>query len=424
MGEPPENRSISKAKRAPERSIRESYARPLKGEQLTKPEGSGALGARSALTRLLSERACWNRSRLKSPPLYTGSVKLLVTGGAGFIGSHFIRRLLTNRADVHIVNLDKLTYAANLGNLSDIAAGLRYEFVRGDVCDRPSVEHALSGCDAVVHFAAESHVDRSIYDPVPALQTNVNGTLTLLQAARAGNVARFIHISTDEVYGDIPATATASESAALHPNSPYAASKAGADLLVSSFIHTYGFPAIVVRPSNNYGPNQFPEKFLPLMISNTLESKPLPIYGDGSQQRNWIHVEDTCAAIQSVLERGRIGEIYNVGGETVETNLFMAECVLKHMQLPQTLIQFVEDRPGHDRRYALNSGKIQKETGWKHSIALADGLANTIEWYRKNPQWMAEVKRGEYQAYYETYYANRSSSLDSLRRSGRSTEER
>jgi dTDP-glucose 4,6-dehydratase len=349
-------------------------------------------------------------------------VKILVTGGAGFIGSHFIRRLFSSRADVQVVNLDKLTYAANLNNLKDIAKDSRYAFVRGDVCDLASVDRALAGCDAVVHFAAESHVDRSIYDPLPALRTNVNGTANLLQAARAHGIARFVHISTDEVYGDIQDGFVASEDDALEPNSPYAASKASADLLVRSFVRTYKFPAIIVRPSNNYGPNQFPEKFLPLIISNALDGIPLPIYGDGSQQRNWIHVEDTCSAIQSVLEQGRMGDIYNVGGATVETNLSMAQRILKHLKLPDASIQHVEDRPGHDHRYALNSEKIRKETGWTHSVALADGLANTIEWYRKNSEWLDEVKRGEYQSYYEKYYANRTISLDSVRRGGRPSE--
>jgi dTDP-glucose 4,6-dehydratase len=349
-------------------------------------------------------------------------VKILVTGGAGFIGSHFIRLLLTQRADVEIVNVDKLTYAANLNNLSDIASRPQYSFARADVCDPFAIDRALSGCAAVVHFAAESHVDRSIYNPLPALQTNINGTLNLLQTARTHGVERFVHVSTDEVYGDIPGAQVASESSPLQPNSPYAASKAGADLLVRSFVKTYGFPAIVVRPSNNYGPNQFPEKFLPLMISNALEGQPLPLYGDGAQQRSWNHVHDTCAAIQSVLERGCIGETYNVGGATVETNLSMALRVLKHLGLPETLVQHVEDRPGHDRRYALNSEKIRKETGWTPTTELADGLANTIEWYRKNAQWLEEVKRGEYQSYYEKYYANRGPSLESVRRGARSSE--
>jgi dTDP-glucose 4,6-dehydratase len=345
-------------------------------------------------------------------------MKVLVTGGAGFIGSHFIRRLLRRAGQFAVVNLDSLTYAGNLRNLADVAADPRYQFVLGDVCDPGTVDEAITRCNAVVHLAAESHVDRSIYDPAPALRTNVNGTFTLLNAARSAGVARFVHVSTDEVYGDIPSGEFAVEGRQLEPNSPYAASKAAADLLVRSFVRTYGFPAVIARPSNNYGPNQFPEKFLPLMIANALDEKSLPIYGHGKQQRNWIHVEDTCSALESILERGQIGETYNIAGPAIEENTSMARHVLKLLGKPESLIQYVEDRPGHDRRYALNTNKIRTRLGWTHSIALSDGLARTIEWYRTNPEWLDEIRRGEYRTYYEKYYANRSSTLESIRRIG------
>jgi dTDP-glucose 4,6-dehydratase len=343
-------------------------------------------------------------------------MKVLVTGGAGFIGSHFVRHLLGTRLDAHVVNLDKLTYAGNLANLTDVAADPRYSFVRGDICDLAAVEQAMAGCSAVVHFAAESHVDRSIYDPVPAGRTNVTGTLTLLVAAHKLGIERFLHISTDEVYGDIPAGRSASESSHLAPNSPYAAAKAGADLTVRSFIRTYGVPALIARPSNNYGPNQFPEKFLPLVIANAFEGRALPIYGDGLQERCWLHVHDTCSALLLILERGKLGETYNVGGDDTHTNLALAKEVLNLAGKSESLIMHVEDRPGHDRRYALDSTKLRNELGWSPKIALHDGLASTMDWYRGNTAWLEEIKRGEYRAYYDKYYANRTAALESIRR--------
>ncbi len=349
-------------------------------------------------------------------------MRVLVTGGAGFIGSHFIRRILSNRPDAEISNLDKLTYAGNLKNLNDVAMNPRYTFIRGDVCDPGAVDRAIAGCSAVVHFAAESHVDRSIYDPLPPLQTNITGTLILLQAARRQPIARFVQISTDEVYGDILTGEAASESAPLAPSSPYAASKAGADLLARSFAKTYGVPAIIARPSNNYGPNQFPEKFVPLMIANALEGKRLPIYGDGNQERSWLHVEDTCKAIETILERGKIGETYNISGLGTDTNLSIARKILELAGRPATLIEHIEDRPGHDRRYALDSEKIGRDLGWKPSIALANGVAATMDWYRANTQWLDEIRRGEYRTYYEKYYANRTSALESIRRPAPPTE--
>jgi len=338
-------------------------------------------------------------------------VKIFVTGGAGFIGSNFIRHVLGCRLEHTVVNYDKLTYAGNLANLDSVGANPRYFFVRGDICDGAAVEAALRGCDAVVHFAAESHVDRSICEPAPAIQTNITGTFTLLQAARRLRLERFVHISTDEVYGDLPEGTCATEDSLLRPSSPYSASKAGADLLVCSYVRTYGFPAMITRSSNNYGPYQFPEKFLPLMITNALENKSLPIYGDGRQQRDWIHVEDNCRGILAVLDRGQPAAIYNIGGLDIEENLTMARRVLKLLDKPETLLSFVVDRPGHDRRYALNCAKITSELGWAPAIPLEEGLREAIEWYRSNPEWVAGVRGGEYRTYYEKYYEKRELSL-------------
>ncbi len=345
-------------------------------------------------------------------------MKLLVTGGAGFIGSNFIRHVLGLGQRYSIVNYDKLTYAGNLANLESVAANPRYQFVKGDICDAAAVEAAMAGCDAIVHFAAESHVDRSIYEPAASIETNVKGTFILLQVARKLNVARFVHISTDEVYGDMEPGAFADENSPLQPSSPYSSSKAGSDLLVRSYVRTYGFPAIITRSSNNYGPFQFPEKFLPLMITNALDDKPLPIYGDGKQQRDWLHVEDNCRGVLAVLERGRIGEVYNLGGVDIEENLSMARRLLRVMGKPETLLNYVKDRPGHDRRYALKCGKMERELGWKPSIPLDDGLRQTIDWYRNNTDWMAGVRGGDYLSYYEKYYENRDSSLHAISQSG------
>jgi dTDP-glucose 4,6-dehydratase len=343
-------------------------------------------------------------------------VKLFVTGGAGFIGSNFIRHVLGCRPEFAVLNFDKLTYAGNLANLDSVSSNPRYSFVRGDICDCATVESAMRGCDVVVHFAAESHVDRSIGEPAPAIETNVTGTFILLQAARKLRVERFVHISTDEVYGDLEEGTYATEESRLQPSSPYSASKAGADLLVRSFVRTYRFPAVITRSSNNYGSHQFPEKFLPLMITNALENQPLPIYGDGRQQRDWIHVEDNCRAILAVLERGRLGEIYNIGGCDIEENLTMARRLLKLLGKPETLLSFVADRPGHDRRYALDCTKIRKEFGWEPAISFEEGLRRTIEWYRSNPGWVAEVRGGEYRLYYERHYDNRDASLNEIAR--------
>jgi dTDP-glucose 4,6-dehydratase len=344
-------------------------------------------------------------------------MKLFVTGGAGFIGSNFIRLALTERGEHRIVNFDALTYAGNLLNLAEVASSADYQFIKGDIRDEAALRCAMEGCDAVVHFAAESHVDRSIYEPAPIVSTNVGGTLVLLQVARQLKVARFLHISTDEVYGDIPAAQSADESFPLQPNSPYSASKAGADLLVRSFVRTYGFPAIVTRASNNYGPYQFPEKFLPLMICNALENRTLPLYGDGMQERDWIHVEDHCRALMVVLKRGRDGEIYNIGGGNVERNLAMAQRVLAAVERPRSLIEFVADRPGHDRRYSLGCGKIRQELGWVPAISLDMGIAQTVAWYQQNRTWIQKVQDGEYRRYYETYYTHRDLALQTVKAS-------
>jgi dTDP-glucose 4,6-dehydratase len=341
-------------------------------------------------------------------------MKIFVTGGAGFIGSNFIRHVLGLQSGYAVVNYDKLTYAGNLANLDSVAADANYRFVRGDICDAAAVQAAVNGCAAIVHFAAESHVDRSIYEPSACIETNVKGTFVLLQIARKSGVRRFVHVSTDEVYGDLDPDTFAGENFPLQPSSPYSASKAASDLLVRSFVRTYGFPAMITRSSNNYGPYQFPEKFLPLMITNALDDKPLPIYGDGKQQRDWLHVEDNCRGILAVLERGRIGETYNLGGRDIVDNLSMARRLLQVMGKPERLLSFVEDRPGHDRRYALRCTKIENELGWRPTISLEDGLRQTIEWYKNHGDWLKGVRDGDYRSYYERYYDNRESSLRAI----------
>lgn len=341
-------------------------------------------------------------------------MKIFVTGGAGFIGSNFIRTVLGTGQNFVVVNFDKLTYAGNLANLESVAGNPNYEFVKGDICDAAAVEKAMRGCDAVIHFAAESHVDRSIYEPAPVIQTNVTGTFILLEVARKVSVSRFVHVSTDEVYGDIPPDVFADESFPLQPSSPYSASKAASDLLVRSYVRTYRFPALITRSSNNYGPYQFPEKFVPLMITNALSDKPLPVYGDGKQQRDWLHVEDNCLGILSVLEKGKIGEVYNLGGAKVEENLTVARRLLELTGKPESLLSYVQDRPGHDRRYALDCQKIRAELGWRPAISLEVGLRQTIDWYKKNRDWVAGVRGGEYLSYYEKYYDNRDSSLHAI----------
>jgi dTDP-glucose 4,6-dehydratase len=336
-------------------------------------------------------------------------MRLLVTGGAGFIGSAFIRLALREDWASRLVNLDKLTYAGNLENIASVEADPRYHFVHGDILD-PALLGSLfeeEKFDAVLHFAAESHVDRSILGPAAFVETNVRGTFQLLEAARAARTPRFLLVSTDEVYGSIPEPHDAAESDLLHPSSPYSASKAGADLLALSYFTTFGTPVLVTRASNNYGPFQFPEKLIPLMISNALEDRPLPIYGDGLQVRDWLHADDHCRALHAVLLHGSAGEIYNVGGSRALPNREVVELILDTLGKPRSLMTPVTDRPGHDRRYAITTEKLQKTTGWQAQIPFEQGLRDTIDWYRANTEWTARVKSGEYRSYYERNYSAR-----------------
>jgi dTDP-glucose 4,6-dehydratase len=335
-------------------------------------------------------------------------VKLLVTGGAGFIGSAFVRMAI-GETDFDVVNLDKLTYAGNLENLASIETNPRYRFVEGDICDQALVDSLLAGekPEAIVHFAAESHVDRSILSPEPVIRTNLFGTFTLLEAARKHRVARFVHVSTDEVYGSLPAPLEADENYPLNASSPYSASKAGSDLLARSYFVTYRLPVVITRASNNYGPYHFPEKLIPLMIANALEARPLPVYGDGQQVRDWLYVEDHCRGILAVLRGGREGEIYNIGGNRSLPNLDVVRQVLALTGKPESLIQYVTDRPGHDRRYALSSRKLMSETAWQPLMDFETGLARTIEWYRANSGWVERVRSGAYRSYYEKNYGGR-----------------
>ncbi|MBI3694247.1 MAG: dTDP-glucose 4,6-dehydratase [Acidobacteria bacterium] len=343
-------------------------------------------------------------------------MKLLVTGGAGFIGSNFIRYYLAERPGDSILNLDKLTYAGNLENLSDIENHPGYRFVKGDICDAPLVAELFGAerPDVVVHFAAESHVDRSILSPSPAFETNLRGTFTLLEAARQYKTGRFVHISTDEVYGSLEDPLEADENFPLRPSSPYSAAKAGSDLLALSFHTTYKVPVMVTRASNNYGPFQFPEKLIPLLVTNAFEDQPLPIYGDGRQVRDWLFVEDHCAAIAAVVAGGREGEIYNVGGNFSCENLHVAREILRLTGKPESLLKTVADRPGHDRRYALSSVKIQRELGWSPRVDFSTGLARTIEWYRSHRSWVSRVKGGDYRQYYQQHYRDREQTLSRL----------
>ncbi len=339
-------------------------------------------------------------------------MKFLVTGGAGFIGSAFIRRLLleTPAETVKaVVNFDKLTYAGNLENLLPVRNDARYRFVHGDICDAALVNQTVADFrpDVMVHFAAESHVDRSILSPAPVFETNLRGTFTLLEAARMHKTPRFLHVSTDEVYGSIAEPHDATEDYPLRASSPYSASKAGSDLLALSYFVTYHMPVLVTRASNNYGPYQFPEKLIPLMISNALEGKSLPIYGDGMQVRDWLYVDDHCRAILAVILRGREGEIYNVGGSRALPNIDVVKAILNSVGQPHSLLQTVKDRPGHDRRYALSSEKLMRETNWTATMPFAEGLKATIDWYRANPEWIARVRSGEYQKFYDKNYAGR-----------------
>jgi len=334
---------------------------------------------------------------------------ILVTGGAGFIGSNFVRMVLDEHPEVRVINLDKLTYAGNLQNLTDVQDHPQYTFVHGDITDGPLVEQILveHRVDTIVNFAAESHVDRSITGPKIFIDTNVTGTLTLLQAARDKGLERFLQVSTDEVYGSLGSEGKFTEQTPLSPNSPYSASKASADHLVHAFGHTFGLRYNITRCSNNYGPYQFPEKLIPLMIHNALNDKDLPVYGDGMQVRDWLYVYDHCTAIWRVLERAAPGEVYNIGGCNEKANIEVVEVILSRLNKPRTLIRYVKDRPGHDRRYAIDAGKIIGQLGWKPSVTFEQGIARTIDWYLSNGQWLAGVVSGDYQRYYERMYAGR-----------------
>jgi dTDP-glucose 4,6-dehydratase len=335
--------------------------------------------------------------------------RILVTGGCGFIGSTFVRHELETYPDLSVINLDKLTYAGNLENLADLEGNPRYQFQRGDIGDRPLLDRLLanSSVDAVVNFAAESHVDRSILDSGPFVQTNIVGTQILLDACREANVPRYLQVSTDEVYGSLGRTGFFTEETPLAPNSPYSASKAAADLLVRSYCHSFGFPGIISRCSNNYGPYQFPEKLIPLFISNALSDLPLPVYGAGANVRDWIHVLDHCRGIDLALRQGRIGEVYNFGGRTEKTNLEITHLLLELLDKPRSLIRYVADRLGHDLRYAIDPRKAETELGWEPRIEFTAGLQETIDWYRRNSGWIERVKSGAYRGYYETQYGQR-----------------
>jgi dTDP-glucose 4,6-dehydratase len=336
-------------------------------------------------------------------------VNLLLTGGSGFIGSNLVRWLLEHRPGWRVVNLDKLTYAGNPENLADLADHPRYRFVRGDIGDGALVRRLIEEekVEAVMHLAAESHVDRSILSPAVFIETNVGGTQVLLEAAREAKVGRFLHCSTDEVYGSLGETGLFTEESPLQPSSPYSASKAGSDLLALAYAHTFGLPVVVTRCSNNFGPYQFPEKLIPLMIANALRDQPLPVYGDGRNVRDWIHVSDHCAGLAAVLERGRAGQVYNLGGSSERRNLEVVHAVLDLLGKPRSLLRFVADRPGHDRRYAIDASKARRELGWEPSRRFEEGLASTVRWYVENRGWWERVMSGEYRSYYQRQYGDR-----------------
>lgn len=337
-------------------------------------------------------------------------MRLLVTGGAGFIGSNFIRYWLTNHDSDEIVNFDKLTYAGNLENLFDLSDSAQYHFVKGDICNTSEVASVMNGIDVVVHFAAESHVDRSILNAAPFVETNVIGTQVLLDAAREAKVKRFHHVSTDEVYGSLELGSKEKfhEKRPYDPRSPYSASKAGSDHLVRAYAHTYGLPVTITNCSNNYGPYQFPEKFIPLAITNILEGKTVPVYGDGLYVRDWLYVDDHCRAIDMVLTEGRTGETYCVGGLTQDiSNIDITKKILSLMNVSEDRMEFVKDRPGHDRRYAIDWKKISTELGWKPQHDFDTWLEKTVAWYRENEAWWKRVKSGEYQTYYKQQYQDR-----------------
>jgi len=332
-------------------------------------------------------------------------MRVLVTGGCGFIGSHFVRHLLGTHPEYEVVNLDKLTYAGNPTNLADVAGNPRYRFLHGDISDGRLVREAMAGCDAVVNFAAESHVDRSIQDAGDFIRTDVFGTWVLLEAARHHRVGRYLQVSTDEVYGSV-AEGAFRETDPLRPSSPYAASKAGGDHMVQAYWTTHQLPVLVTRASNNFGPHQFPEKVIPLFITNALDDLPLPLYGDGRQVRDWLYVGDHCAALDLVLHKGTEGDVYNVGGGHELENVALTRRILALCGKPDSLIRPVTDRPGHDRRYAVDTSKL-RAMGWQPAHRFDDALAATVRWYRENPEWWRPLKSGEFRQYYERQYRHR-----------------
>jgi dTDP-glucose 4,6-dehydratase len=338
---------------------------------------------------------------------------ILVTGAAGFIGSNFVRLLLAGKEPMHVLALDKLTYAGNLANLKDLLDDMRLEFVRGDICDAALIEKLIAEHEItqIVNFAAESHVDRSILGSGPFIQANVVGTQVLLDAAKALKIEKFLQVSTDEVYGTLPENrpdVKFTEDTPLAPNSPYSASKAAADCLVRSYFHTFGLPVLTTRCSNNYGPYQFPEKLIPLFVTNLIEGKKVPLYGDGMNIRDWLYVEDHCEAILAVLDRGKFGELYNIGGNNELPNRVITETILRLMNKPwDQFVQYVKDRPGHDRRYAIDASKIERELGWQPRYRWEPAIAATINWYRQHEPWWRAIKSGEYLKYYEAQYAGR-----------------
>jgi dTDP-glucose 4,6-dehydratase len=340
-------------------------------------------------------------------------VKLLITGGAGFIGSNFVLYMIKRYPSYEIVNVDALTYAGNLENLRSIEQNPNYSFVKADIANRTQLEPLFAaGVDAVINFAAESHVDRSILHPEIFVQTNILGTQTLLDLAKRYNITKFVQVSTDEVYGTLGAAGLFTEETPIAPNSPYSASKAGADLLVRAYHETFGLHVNITRCSNNYGPYQFPEKLIPLMIQNALQDKSLPVYGDGLNVRDWLYVEDHCSAIDLVLHKGRAGEVYNVGGRNERNNLQVVGTILEELGKPETLISHVKDRLGHDRRYAIDADKIRNELGWQPKFNYEDGIKETIRWYVNNAEWMERVASGTYRKYYDTKYKNRPEAIE------------
>jgi dTDP-glucose 4,6-dehydratase len=334
--------------------------------------------------------------------------RILVTGGAGFIGSNFVHWAMANWPEAHVVNLDALTYAGNLANLAEAEGNPRYSFVRGDITDADLLDEVMAGAvDTVINFAAESHVDRSLMSSEPFVRANVVGTQQLLDAARRHDVERFLQVSTDEVYGSLGADGKFTETTPLAPNSPYSASKAAADLLCHAYHHSFGFPVMISRCSNNYGPYQFPEKVIPLFVTNLFEGSKVPLYGDGLNVRDWIYVEDHCAALGAILETGTPGEVYNVGADQELTNLDLTHRILAACDRDESFIEYVKDRPGHDRRYAIDSNKIRTELGWSPQRDFDQALAETVDWYRQNEAWWRAIKSGEYRNYYEKQYGGR-----------------